>query len=89
MIQKDPQYLLARVNLGNLYFQVQNPAEAEYHYLEALKLDNTNIQANLNLAQLYMRTNQTDKAVPLIDKVLSMHPENKTALQLHQMILQN
>ena len=89
VVQKDPGYLLARVNLGNLYFQARNPAEAEYHYLEALKLDNTNIQANLNLAQLYMRTDQTDKAVPLIEKVLGIHPDNKTALQLRQMILQN
>ena len=89
VVQKDPDYILARINLGNLYFQSQNPQEAEYHYLEALRLDDNNIQANLNLAQLYMRTNQVDKAMPLIDKILSLHPDNETALQLRRMIIQN
>ena len=89
VVKKDPAYLPARVNLANLYFQTQEPFEAEFHYLEALKLDDNNLQTNLNLAQLYMRTGQIEKAIPLIDKVLSINPNDPTARQLYEMIERN
>jgi tetratricopeptide (TPR) repeat protein len=59
----DPQYPLARFNLGNLYDEQGNFEAARTHYLEAIRLNPRYADAYFNLALLCERNNDLLQAI--------------------------
>jgi len=62
-LQLDPNDVLAYVNLGNLFDQLKEKAEAEKYYKKALALQPTNIQAHYNAGLLYAEQSRWPEAV--------------------------
>lgn len=53
---------------------------AEVAYLNTLKLDTTNTQAQLNLGGIYLRTGRLDNGIALYSRLLAQDPNNPDAL---------
>lgn len=81
-VEIQPKYLPGRTNLANLYFQAGRLIDAEQEYLRSMELDPENPETNLNLAQLYLRTNRPEKAIPLLEKFLEEYPQHEGAVKL-------
>lgn len=58
--------------LGNLYFQADRTDEARRAFLEAIKRFPRFRRAHTNLAFLYISKNQTDEALPLLQKSIEL-----------------
>ena len=58
--------------LGNLYFQADRPDEAKRAFLEAIKRFPRFRRAHTNLAFLYISKNQTDEALPMLQKSIEL-----------------
>lgn len=72
-----------RVQLGNLYFDAEQYAEAARWYEEALKLDpkDPNVSTDLGIAYYYQ--NQPDRALQQFDQSLKIDPaHSKTLLNI-------
>ncbi len=74
----DPKKLPAEISpamifvLGNLYFQADRPDEARRAFLEAIKRFPRFRRAHTNLAFLYISKNQTDEALPMLQKSIEL-----------------
>ena len=65
--------------MGNFYFKKEEYSKAEEYYIKALKSDKKNIDKAWiyhDLAQLYLATNKTEKALDNEKKALTYLPEN-------------
>lgn len=51
------------LNLGNVYFKLENTAQAETCFRKAIELDPVESNAYLNLGNLYFKQNQVEEAV--------------------------
>lgn len=58
--------------LGNLYFQADRPAEARKAFLDAIQQFPRFRRAHTNLAYLYISKNQTDEAMPMLQKAIEL-----------------
>ncbi len=58
--------------LGNLYFQADRTDEARRAFLEAIKRFPRFRRAHTNLAFLYISKNQTDEALPMLQKSIEL-----------------
>jgi tetratricopeptide (TPR) repeat protein len=58
--------------LGNLYFQADRPDEARRAFLEAIRRFPRFRRAHTNLAYLYISKNQTDEAMPMLQKAIEL-----------------
>lgn len=58
--------------LGNLYFQADRPDEAKRAFLEAIRRFPRFRRAHTNLAYLYISKNQTDEALPMLQKAIEL-----------------
>jgi len=63
IVKKDPKNLSAWVELGNLYFDSNQPEEAIKAYTECLKLKPDNADVRTDLGIMYRNTGQIDKAI--------------------------
>lgn len=63
IVKKDPKNLSAWVELGNLYFDSNQPEEAIKAYTEYLKLKPDNADVRTDLGIMYRNTGQIDKAI--------------------------
>lgn len=74
----DPKKLPAEISpamvfvLGNLYFQANRPDEARRAFLEAIRRFPRFRRAHTNLAYLYISKNQTDEAMPMLQKAIEL-----------------
>jgi tetratricopeptide (TPR) repeat protein len=75
-LQLDPNDVLAYVNLGNLFDQMKDKAEAEKYYRKALTLQPTNIQAYYNAGLLYAEQNRWPEAVKAFESAQQQDPED-------------
>ena len=69
----NPQHILAKMNMGNIYQELKLIEEAEKAYLETLTTNPFYIFGNINLARLYVFSGQPDKAISLIKSVLEWY----------------
>ena len=76
--EADPALLFA---LGNLCFQTDRPKEAETYYLQAISKFPEFLRARLNLARIYVRSNQPENALTQLQFILSRQ-QNNPALNL-------
>lgn len=58
--------------LGNLYFQADRVDEARRAFIEAIRRFPRFRRAHTNLAYLYISKNQTDEAIPMLQKAIEL-----------------
>lgn len=75
-LQLDPNDALAYVNLGNLFDQMKDKAEAEKYYRKALSLQPTNLQAHYNAGLLYAEQNRWPEAVKEFESAQQQDPDD-------------
>jgi Flp pilus assembly protein TadD len=68
--ENDRQYSPAWTNLGTLYLRAGHPTHAEAAYLQALKQDGEDLVAMSDLARLYERLGEAQKAALYRKKVI-------------------
>ncbi|THB62457.1 MAG: hypothetical protein D6B26_08145 [Spirochaetaceae bacterium] len=68
-------FAFGRYNLGNHYAAMRQPEKAVENYRAAIKIDNLFYPAKVNLAMLYNRIGENDKAETLLLEVATSHPE--------------
>lgn len=78
---KNPKDIEARIQLGNLYYDVNKYDQAIEWYRQALEIDPKNPDVRTDMATAYHLLQQTDKALEEIQKTLSYHPDYPNALR--------
>jgi tetratricopeptide (TPR) repeat protein len=68
--------------LGNLYFQADRADEARRAFLEAIRRYPRFRRAHTNLAYLYISKNQTDEALPMLQKAIELGENSSRAYGL-------
>jgi tetratricopeptide (TPR) repeat protein len=63
------------LNLGNLYSELREPAEAERYYRAAIEVDDLFFPAKMNLAVLLNQQGQTEEPEQLLREILDAYPE--------------
>ena len=86
IFKNDPKNAGAALQLGNLYFDAEQYAEAIKWYGESLKIDPKNPDASTDLGISYYYSGQTDQALQQFDASLAMDP-NHTKTMLNQGIV--
>lgn len=69
ILEQEPDHVLTYLNLGNVYFAVQEFEKAEQAYLKTLEINPHYVFGSLSLARLYLQTNRSDQAVAVLKKV--------------------
>jgi len=72
-IRLKPDHTQTLYNLGFFYQLQDNLDEAEHWYLQLLKYEPANLFGNLNLAGLYLKENQPQKAQPYLSRVVESY----------------
>ncbi len=73
-------------NLGVLFVQTERYAEAEAKFEECIRKAPDFDQAYLNLARLYLISNEKEKARSTLQALLQRQPQHKMAQQMLQML---
>jgi Tfp pilus assembly protein PilF len=68
-------FAFGRYNLGNLYAALNRPEESIQNYRAAIKIDGLFYPAKVNLAMLYNKRGEKDKAEVLLREVTAAHPQ--------------
>lgn len=79
-LQKDPTNPIYIYNLGRAALIYKNLQTAEAMFQAALSLKPNHINTLLGLCELYLETNQPDKAYHYIQTTKKLHPENDLVL---------
>jgi tetratricopeptide (TPR) repeat protein len=80
---KNTASVAPRVQLGNLYFDSEQYAEAARWYEEALKLEPRDANVSTDLGIAYYYQNQPDRALQQFDRSLQIDPKHtKTLLNI-------
>lgn len=69
------------LQLGWLYFVLEDFERAEINYQRASTLSGGGTEPELGLAWIYLRTERPDEAVQAFERVLAMRPEDVSALE--------
>lgn len=78
-VARDPDNLEAWTQLGNIYFDIDEPGKAIVAYEKALTLDPDNADILTDLGVMYQRTGQPERALALFDRAISADPSHDTA----------
>lgn len=70
-----------RVNLANIYVEMERHAKAEEHLLLAIQADPTLVEAHASLGSVHMRVARYDRAEPPTRQALALDPYNMVANQ--------
>ena len=84
--ERDPSNATPRIQLGNLYFDAEQYADAISWYEKALELDPTNADVSTDLGVSYYYTNQPDRALAQFKRSLAIDPKH-TKTMLNQGIV--
>jgi len=79
-LEKDPNYLDARLQLGLAYFHLDKLDFAEKELDKALRQDPANRDISLHLAQIYKKTNRLEKALSELSRLERDLPNNVVVL---------
>jgi putative PEP-CTERM system TPR-repeat lipoprotein len=79
-LEKDPNYLDARLQLGLAYFHLDKLDFAEKELDKALRQDPANRDISLHLAQIYQKTNRLEKALSELSRLEIDLPNNVVVL---------
>ncbi len=73
-LRHHPDYALAHLNLGGIYFRLQQFEKAEQHLLRAIELDPQQASLHRRLADLYRTTQRPELAVESIRRASQLLP---------------
>ena len=76
IVKKDPKNLAAWYELGNLYFDANQPKEAIQAYTEYIKLKPDNADVRTDLGIMYRNTGEPDKAIEEFKKAAQIDPKH-------------
>ena len=79
-LEKDPNYIDARLQLGIAYLETGKYDKAESELEKALHQQPDSHPAILNLSKIYLGTNRPEKAIDQLEKLLESDPDNAEAL---------
>lgn len=74
ILDREPTSLEAMTALGTIYGIVGRDSLSENMFLAAIAMDSTSVIAYENLAGVYLKTNQWDRAVATLEKCISIAP---------------
>lgn len=66
-------------NMAMCYAELNDYANQEKYFLEAVKLDSGNVNAMNGLSALYLKNGKKDKGKEYLDKILAINPEDEIA----------
>lgn len=81
LVDSHPDDYALFLQLGWLYFVLEDFESAEANYRRASTLSAGGAEPELGLAWVYLRTGRPDAAVRAFDRVLAMRPEDASALE--------
>jgi len=84
-----PERARIRYNLGLMYAFMQNMTSAENELRAALNLEPQSLDFQYGLADFYLKSGQFEKARPVVEDMVSMHPENPIGAQMLEFIRRN
>jgi len=84
-----PERARIHYNLGLLHAQMQNPTGAENELLAALKLEPGNLEFLYGLADFYLKRGMYEKARPIVEDMVTMHPDQPIGSQMKNFIRMN
>ncbi|MBT8049828.1 MAG: tetratricopeptide repeat protein [Xanthomonadales bacterium] len=73
-------------NLGLLYQQQGDIGRAEQKLIQALSLEPANLDYQYGLADHYIKRGLFERAVPLVEAMVTSHPENPIGMQMMQFL---
>ena len=76
IVKKDPKNLSAWVELGNLYFDSNQPQEAIKAYTEYLKIKPDSADVRTDLGIMYRNAGEIDKAIDEFKKAAQIDPKH-------------
>lgn len=79
-IQQNPKDPVTYAQLGNVYYDAQQWANAIDSYEQSLKLDPNNADVSTDLAVSYYYTNRTDDALAQLERSLKVNPTHTKTL---------
>jgi spermidine synthase len=88
ILEQEPDHVLTHLNLGNVYFAVQEFEKAEQAYRKTLEINPYYVFGSLFLAKLYLQTNRPDQAVAVLQKVKEWLPYDSEVTRLLNFALQ-
>jgi tetratricopeptide (TPR) repeat protein len=81
LVDSHPDDYLLFLQLGWLYFLLEDFESAEAHYGRASTLSKGGAEPELGLAWVYLRTDRPDEALEAFDRVLAMRSADASALE--------
>jgi tetratricopeptide (TPR) repeat protein len=75
-VAASPDYLQAHINVGALYYEKKQYADAARHLQAAVTLDSTNAEANKSLALVQTQAKEYDAAVASFQRLLRLDPKD-------------
>jgi tetratricopeptide (TPR) repeat protein len=84
-----PERARIRYNLGLLYAHLQNVMAAENQLRKALDLEPGNLDFQYGLADFYLKRGMFEQARPIVEDMVSMHPQNPIGNQMLNFIRNN
>jgi len=78
-VKKDPKNVSAWVELGNLYFDANQPQEAIKAYTESLKIKPDNADVRTDLGIMYRNAGEIDKAIDEFKRACQIDPKHVNA----------
>ena len=81
LVDSHPDDYVLFLQLGWLYFLLEDFENAEAQYRRASTLSAGGAEPELGLAWVYLRTDRPNEALDAFDRVLAMRPEDASALQ--------
>lgn len=83
LAEREPDNVMARVRLGNLYFDAERYQDAARWYEAAVALDSTDPDVSTDLGVAYYYLDQPDRALKQFEHSLSVDPKHtKTMLNM-------
>lgn len=80
-LEKDPNFVEARYNLGLAYIETAKFEHAEREFQKVLLQNPYDKRVRLHLGRIANHQNKPEVAVPLLEKYLEDHPADATALE--------
>jgi Tfp pilus assembly protein PilF len=88
-VLKRPSDALANSQLGMTHFLLGNPAPAEKHLLDAVRLDPAHFsRPQLFLAEIYLRQGDRERAAAQLESFLAAHPNWADRAKITEQITQ-
>ncbi len=78
--ESNPDDVVSRLSLADLYFGAEQFEDAIPWYEEAVLLDAENLDARTNLGVSYYYTDQVERAIEVFEETIKLEPTNQRAL---------